>query len=766
MADETISLAALEESESTALRLETGASKYTELEGLLTSLKQNHMNARRKSGVDEALVESLYSTHSEYIPTKRAKLLEQGMSTTFFGVTEEKIIDALSWLSDVFLGETDKPWRLKPTPIPRVPADLQQVALMSGVKAARDFVENLGREPEETDIVRLRPLVRQTINDTLQVEAIRRSKDMEKEMSDQLVEGNWVEAFQDLLFDLITTKACILKGPIYRERQVRSWEDGKVSYKWETVPTFSRVSPFDAYPSASSVQFEGDFIERTRYTLADIFWMKKQKHYSQEQVELVEFEFETKSGGDVNEIDSEVAPILRGQTGEEQVAGTVEGMIYWLTLTGTKLREKGWTKFPVGNKEIKPGKLYHVEMITVGGRVVLFLENTDLRGRKPYYKTGWQTIPGSFWYRSLPEILKDIQDVCNASARSLVNNMGLSSGFQIVISDINRVVAGTKLTTAFPHKLWQFRNPGNSSLPPLDFKQPQSNANELIGILEKFREWADVRSGIPKYLLGGEPPPGVGRTASGISMLLNSAAKGIRRVVLNVDRNVVCPLLKTLYDSNLENQLDVGLLGDAEIVPAGAVETLMKADLAERRLGLLDAITKSPDAGLVSLRGRAGLWREAFRGAEMDVTTVIESVEKVEQQAEVAAVNQKAQADAERQAAEADMQTKQMNAQAAQLKLQIEQQRLKTEFQLHQLKLQAQIAENEQRSSITKRMAANADLKTAQEIGSANVPTREELQDDLIRDEFGGAEEIAVPTAEPSVQGAGGEVTGVPSRVE
>jgi len=187
--------------------------------------------------------------------------------------------------------------------------------------------------------------------------------------------------------------------------------------------------------------------------------------------------------------------------------------------------------------------------------------------------------------------------MCNADARSLVNNMGLAAGFQTIIPDIQRLL-GAKITTMFPHKVWQFKNPSNSSSKPIEFEQPDSNAAELLAIIEKCRQWADSRSGVPKYLVGGEPPPGVGRTASGISMLLNSAAKGIRRVVITVDRDVICPLLKRIYEKNLMDSEDASILGDLEVAPAGAVETLVKAELAERRLGLIDALGKSPDAGI------------------------------------------------------------------------------------------------------------------------------------------------------------------------
>jgi hypothetical protein len=735
------------------------ADQYLTLEGALRDIFIKHQTARREAGIDDAMIKALYSYSSLYDYAKERELTAAGMSKVFVGLIEEKCTDAMAWLEDVFLGETDKPWKLKATPVPTVPADMAGVAQAAGAREAKRFLEASGGEPKPEDIGKVEALVRQAIVDAVTLESERRVKGVERKLQDQLVEGGWNSAFKDFLFDVVVEKAAILKGPVIRERQKPVWaraKDGKssVKYEWKATPTLSRVSPFDAYPSASSVGFEGDFIERTRFTLADLFWMLKQKHFNTDRVRSLLSDFQALAGADVQTTDSEVAPVLRGQTGQAKVADTLEGLDFWLTVTGDFLRNAGWKEVPrMGT--IKAGDVYHIEVITVAGRVVFIGENDDPRGLKPYYKTGWVSVPGSFWYRGLPEVLSDISDICNAAARSLVNNMGLASGFQVVIPDIQRLLTGS-LTTMFPHKVWQFKNPSNSSAPPVDFKQPDSNAQELLGIINECYKLSDSRSGVPKYLLGGSPPPGVGRTASGISMLLNSAAKGIRRVVLAVDRDAMCPLLKRLYEWNLKTGEGDGLFGDAEVAPSGAVETLVQTELAERRLSLLDAISKSPDTKLVGVRGRAELWREAFRAAEMDGTAILEPIEKLEQEAEVLDGLAKQEAQAKAQAAQADAQAKGIEAQTAQAKLEVEKQRLVMESRILELKLQAQIAENTQRSEITKRMAANVDLKTAQEIGAVNVPARKEDSDVGVLS--GGGEADSGLVEPPGLPDVGGQV--------
>jgi hypothetical protein len=758
MADTTVvSLATLEAQATSALAAKAASDQYVALSGALRDIFLEHEKVRRDSGVEDQMITALYDFNCMYSSVKSAELKKAGMAENHFGLISEKCTDAMSWLSDVFLGESSKPWQLKATPVPEVPEELSQLAMAAGVKEAKGYLEGLGAEPTPEDAAKAASLVRQAMQDAVLVETDRRAKQMERQIDDQLTEGGWGPALQDFLFDVAVEKAAILKGPIVRERQKPVWgKNAKgrptISYVWQPALTVSRVSPFDAYPSSSTVGFEGDFVERTRYRLSDLFWMLKQKHFVEGQVRSVIAEFQSLAGSDTRTVDSNVAPVLQGQTGQAKVAGTVEGLDYWLTVTGAFLRNAGWSKMPFGG-EIDADKLYHIEAITAAGRIVFIGENEDPRGQKPYYKTGWMAIPGSFWYRSLPEILGSIGDVSNADARSLVNNMGLASGFQTIIPDIQRLL-GDRLTTMFPHKIWQFKNPMNSSAPPIDFKQPDSNAQELLAILESCRQWADSRSGVPKYLVGGEPPPGVGRTASGISMLLNSAAKGIRRVVIAVDRDVVCPILERIYEKNLMDSKDASVLGDLEVKPAGAVETLVKAELAERRLSLIEAMAKSPDAELVGIRARANVWREAFRSVEMDGPAVLVPIEKIEQKAEKAAAAEQSKVEAEAVAMQKEAENKSLEVEISQAKLAVEKQRLEMESKILALKLEAQIAENQQRTAITKRMASSVDLKTAQELGQIGVKNKEETKDEPVPNEPVGMEtaELA-PGVEPGVPG-------------
>jgi len=693
--------------------------KYSSLEGQLTTLWGIHKDAKRETGIESSMIESVRAFMSTYPEDKFAKLRAEGMSSVYFGLTGEKCRAALAWLVDAFVGEGTRPWKLQSTPLPAIPMDILPDIQAAGTRKLQEHMaqtqaDGQAEEMTEADTSKLTAIAETAIKNASKIEVSKRVQAMEDLIDDQLIEGGWSDSFRDFLFDMVVLKAGILKGPVLREVKRKKWTQAsgkiKMGFKWEPTLTISRVSPFDMYPSPSTVGFEGDVIERARFNLSDLFWMKKQPHFFADQVQYVIDNFSLFAGQNVEVADQDWAAALKNSTGEQSVKDTVESLDFWLAVTGSWLKAAGWDSLPDG-KKVEDAELYNIEAMTVAGRVVFLGVLDDPLDRKPYYKNGWFPVPGSFWYQGLPEILKDLQDISSAASRSLVNNMGLASGFQVIIPDTRRVPPG-EITNIFPHKVWQFTNKFNSTAPPIDFKQPESNAAALIGIVDQCKKWADDISGVPAYMLGGEQPPGVGRTAAGMSMLLNSAAKGIRRVVLDIDRNIIKPTIQRFYDWNLQNSKDPSVKGDAEVVASGAVETMIKSELAERQLKMLEAMNNPADLQLVGLRGRAAIWRSVLGSMDLNGQKLIKDdneVEQLEVEANRAATGLKA---AEQQQVELENQVSQTDLQLKQAQLALEQQRLQTEAQLAGMKMSSTTTENEQRAAITRRMAANADAST------------------------------------------------------
>ena len=137
-------------------------------------------------------------------------------------------------------------------------------------------------------------------------------------------------------------------------------------------------------------------------------------------------------------------------------------------------------------------------------------------------------------------------------------------------------------------------DPAGSSAPAVRFSQPDDNANTLMGVYDKFSRLADDHSGIPAYLYGDLNVQGAGRTSSGLSMLMGSAGKGIRQVVMHIDSDVIKPIVERQYVYNMRYDEDESIKGDLDIMPRGAINLANKEQMNVRRIEFLTA-TANPN---------------------------------------------------------------------------------------------------------------------------------------------------------------------------
>jgi hypothetical protein len=280
---------------------------------------------------------------------------------------------------------------------------------------------------------------------------------------------------------------------------------------------------------------------------------------------------------------------------------------------------------------------YDANVWLVGNMVIKAVLNYDPLGEKPYAKASFIKCPGAFWGKGIPEIIEDLQGVCNAAARALVNNMGISSGPQVEVN-LERIPPNEDITQLSPWKIWQVTNdPLGSSAPAIRFTQPDSRASELVAVYEKFSRLADDHSGIPAYVYGDLDVKGAGRTSSGLSMLMGAAGKGIRQVVMHIDTSIIKPVVERQFVYNMRYDADESIKGDVEVVAKGAINLAVKETVNIRRIEFLNATANPFDIEIVGKSGRAALLREVAKGLQMPVDEIVPSVEKVEYQGKMQA---------------------------------------------------------------------------------------------------------------------------------
>ena len=112
------SLKALQDEQRQAAQLQNAQPVVQALAGYIRKTWMSSMLAKQQTS-EIKMLKSVRARRGEYDPDKLAQLREQGSSTIYMMLTSNKCRAASSWLRDVLLtGSDDKPWSLKPNPIP------------------------------------------------------------------------------------------------------------------------------------------------------------------------------------------------------------------------------------------------------------------------------------------------------------------------------------------------------------------------------------------------------------------------------------------------------------------------------------------------------------------------------------------------------------------------------------------------------------------------------------------------------------------------
>jgi hypothetical protein len=297
----------------------------------------------------------------------------------------------------------------------------------------------------------------------------------------------------------------------------------------------------------------------------------------------------------------------------------IDALQLWDHIEGKLLREWGLSEEDIPD----PLLSYPCEVWLIGNTVIRASLNYEPLGRKPYYITAYETIPGQIEGKGVPDLCRDSQAMVNSAARALANNMGISSGPQVGVN-VSRLPPGEDITQMYPWKIWQFtQSEIADSSAPVQFFQPNSNANELMAVFDKFSARADEDTMLPRYM-SGENTPGAARTSSGLSMLISNAGKGIKQVINNIDHNIIVPAIERLYEDNMRYSEDDDLKGDIHVVARGASSLVVKEAEAIRRNEFLTLVLNSPVAQqIVGMDGAAELLRDMAKNLNANVDRIV-----------------------------------------------------------------------------------------------------------------------------------------------
>jgi len=213
-------------------------------------------------------------------------------------------------------------------------------------------------------------------------------------------------------------------------------------------------------------------------------------------------------------------------------------------------------------------------------------------------------------------LIEDIQAVCNATARAIVNNVGIASGPQV---EVNRDRFPDDYDmTLWPWKVWESDGSQMSTAPAMQFYQPTMIVEKLIQVFNTFSKVADEHSGIPAYAHGDPQVGGAGNTASGLSMLMTTAARGIKGVIRNMDLHIFATVILRQFLECMKREPRPGILGDMKIVPKGSTALASKEQQGIRLMEFGRELNNPVDVQITGIEGRKYVIKQAASALNID----------------------------------------------------------------------------------------------------------------------------------------------------
>lgn len=573
----------------------------------------------------------------EYSPEILEEIKRISPNASYHNMTKTKCKAGEAWLLDVMAPTGDKPWTLDPTPIPDLPDDVK-----TGIQEAAVLEYNMshsplgpGESPAVVDFADLRDIAMKLYDEAmkqLKEQAEERARRMERVIEDQLAEGRFMRVLHDFVYHLFTYPCAFVKGPVIKRRKQMAWRDGKIVVEEREYLSFSAPSPHDMFPAPNARDVnEGYLIEVLAFDVTELMPMREVEGWNADAIDRVLEDSGGHSGqthtafisGEAERAQME----SRDTTTNSGLSPTgLRALDFWGPVQVKILREWG---MPIP-EDVSDVDYREIHAIMVGRHVVYAVENPDPIGRRPYSKSSFERVPNSFWGEGLPENMADCQDAYNACWRNLVDNLAFCSG-PMAAGDVDAMPEGEDWTQVYPRRFFFYNGlrAANSTRKVIEFFQPDANASTLLAVADASEQKADDRVLIPRYTHGNDETSGAGETASGLSMLMTAASKGMKRVVAHVDEDVIRDLITRIYSWNMQYHPDESIKGDLHVVPRGVLATLIKEQTQLRRQEFLNNTNNPADLEIIGLQGRAQILRGIAQGLDLPVDKIVPTDEEL-----------------------------------------------------------------------------------------------------------------------------------------
>ena len=567
-------------------------------------------------------------------------------SRVFIKVTKTKTLAAYGQIVDVLFANNKFPLTVDPTQLPDGVVDSIHFDPQSPPQLREDGMDELvspyghkndGKElPKGATVKTLRDSIGSLADKLRDITGVKEgpgttpsavtfepamiaAKKMQKKIQDQLEESNASKHLRSTAFEMALFGTGVMKGPFAVDKEYPNWSDeGEYSPVFKTVPQVSHVSVWNFYPDpdASNMDEAQFVIERHKMSRTQLRALKKRPYFRSKVIDEVVSFGENYIKKYWEDDLSYYAP--------DQGIDRFEVLEYWGMVDVEMLMEYGVDI----QKELEEVDELQANVWICNNKLIRMVLNPFKPARIPFMAAPYELNPYSFFGIGIAENMDDTQTLMNGFMRMAVDNAVLSGNLLIEVDETN-LVPGQDMSV-YPGKV--FRRQGGAPGQAIFGTKFPNVAQENLQLFDKARVLADESTGFPSFAHGQTGVMGVGRTASGISMLMGAANGTIKTVIKNVDDYLLRPLGEGLFRFNMQFDFDPEIKGDLEVRARGT-ESLMANEVRSQRLMQFLQVASNP--ALAPFAKFQYIIREIAKSLDLDPDKVTNDINEAAIQAEL-----------------------------------------------------------------------------------------------------------------------------------
>jgi hypothetical protein len=562
------------------------------------------------------------------------KFTETEKSKVFIKVTKTKVLAAYGQIIDVLFSGSKFPLSVDPTPQPigiaeHVHIDVAEEQRKAQGQPVPPQIDVSKPLPPGTRISDLLGSMKNAFKGLNVKEGAGKSptqvtfspaqvaaRKMDKKIRDQLDESKAATHLRSTAFECALFGTGIMKGPFAVDKEYPRWENGKYKPVMKVMPKAQHVSVWNSYvdPDANNVEESSYFIERHKLNKTQMLELKRRPMFRKSVIDTL-----------VQDGPNYIKEYWEDDLSDYEPSMGVERwevLEYWGAVDVDLLIENE-IDIPA---EFEDSVELQANIWFSGGKIIRLVLNPFKPARIPYYVVPYELNPYSMFGVGVAENMDDTQTLMNGFMRLAVDNAVLSGNLVFEIDETN-LVPGQDMTV-YPGKV--FRRQGGAPGQALFGTSFPNVAQTNLQLFDKARVLADESTGMPSFAHGQTGVSGVGRTSSGISMLMNAASISIKTVIKNMDDYLLRPLGEAFFSFNMQFDPDPEIVGDLEVNARGT-ESLMANEVRSQRLLQFLQVVQNPV--LAPFAKLPYIVREIAKSMDLDPELVSNDMEEAAKQA-------------------------------------------------------------------------------------------------------------------------------------